>query len=76
MRQRIKAKTEEFRAQIALLQGCGALGGNGLGVTENCNGVTEFSNDNQSSNRVAFSDGKELVVRSPGFEPGIISLEG
>ena len=44
MRHRIKIKTEEFPAQIALLQGCGALEDNGLSVTENCNGVTEFCN--------------------------------
>jgi hypothetical protein len=44
MRHRIKTKAEEFRAQIALLQQCGAFEGNGLSVTENCNGVTEFCN--------------------------------
>ena len=76
MRHRIKTKAEEFRAQIALLQGFGVLGGNGLSVTENCNGVTEFSNGQQNQkglNQVAFG---ERMVRSPGFEPGIISLEG
>jgi hypothetical protein len=76
MRHRIKTKAEEFRAQIALLQGCGALGVNRLSVTENCNGVTEFCNgqqNQQSLNQVAFG---ERMVRSPGFEPGIISLEG
>jgi hypothetical protein len=51
-----------------LLQGCGALEGNGLSVTGNCNGVTEFSNEEQSSNRVAFSERE--MVRSPRFEPG------
>ena len=70
MRHRIKTKAENFRAQIALMQGCGALEGNGLNVTENCNGVTEFSNDNQSLNRVAFLERRELMVRSPRFEPG------
>ena len=76
MRHRVKAKAEEFRAQITLLQGCGALEGNGLSVTENCNGVTEFCNgqqNQQSLNQIAFVKG---MVRSPGFEPGIISLEG
>ena len=68
MRHRIKIKAEDFRAQIALLQGCGALGGNGLSVTnvtENCNGVTEYCNDKQSLNQVAFNK------RAPrmGFEP-------
>ena len=48
MRHRIKAKAEDFRVQIALLQGCGALEGNGLSVTENCNGVTEFCNGQQN----------------------------
>jgi hypothetical protein len=57
MRHRVKAKAEEFRAQIALLQGCGALEGNGLSVTENCNGVTEFCNgqeNKQGLNQAAF----------------------
>ena len=56
MRHRVKTKAEEFRAQIALLQGCGAFAGNGLSVTENCNGVTEFCNGQQnqkSANQVA-----------------------
>jgi hypothetical protein len=51
MRHRVKAKAEEFRVQIALLQGYGAFEGTGLSVTENCNGVTEFCNgqNNQKS---------------------------
>ena len=52
MRHRVKAKAEEFRAQIALLQGCEALGVNGLSVTENCNGVTEFCNGQQNQKSV------------------------
>ena len=65
MRHRVKTKAEEFRAQIALLQGCGALGVNGLSVTENCNGVTEFCNSEQSSKQADFNK------RAPrmGFEP-------
>jgi hypothetical protein len=65
MRHRIRTKTEEFRSQIALLQGCGALGDNRLSVTENCNGVTEYCNVKKSSNQA------DLSKRAPrmGFEP-------
>jgi len=70
MRHRIKTKAEDFRAQIALLQGYGALEGNGLNVTENCNGVTEFSNDKQSSNRVAFSEREVQMCGRRDLNPG------
>jgi len=64
MRHRIKIKAEEFRAQIALLQGCGALGVNGLSVTENCNGVTEFCKCQQNQkglNQIPFIEQKVEV---------------
>ncbi len=47
-----------------------SIGGNGLSVTENFNDVTEFNNNNQSSNRVAISEREIEMVRSPRFEPG------
>src|SRR5665647_2316887 len=65
MRHRVKAKAEEFRAQITLLQGCGAFEGTGLSVTENCNGVTEFCNGEQSSKQADFNKGAPGM----GFEP-------
>ena len=69
MRHRVKAKTEEFRAQIALLQGYMPLEGKGLSVTENSNGVTEFCNgqkNQQGLNQVAFKNPLELGM---GIEP-------
>jgi hypothetical protein len=70
LRHRVNSKIQEVREEMALLQKCG------FGVTENCNGVTEFCNgqqNQQSLNQAAFA---RRMVRSPGFEPGIISLEG
>ena len=65
MRHRIKTKAQDFRAQIALLQGCGAFEGNGLNVTENCNGVTEYCNCKQSSNQADLSKrGAEDGIRT------------
>ena len=69
MRHRVKTKAEEFRAQIALLQGCGAFAGNGLSVTENCNGVTEYCNGKQSLNQVDFNN----WAPGMGFEPQFTS---
>ena len=45
LRHRVNSKVQELREEIALLQKCG------FGVTENCNGVTEFSNGQQSLNQ-------------------------
>ena len=42
---RINAKKIQLRDALLLLQG------DGLNVTENCNGVTEFSNTNQDLNQ-------------------------
>jgi hypothetical protein len=70
LRHRIKTKTIQMCDELSLLES------SGLSVTENCNGVTEFCNgqqNQQGSNQVAYG---ERMVRSPGFEPGIISLEG
>ena len=70
LRHRVNLKVQGLREEMALLQKCC------FGVTEKCNGVTEFCNGQQNQqdlNQVAFG---EEVVRSPGFEPGIISLEG
>ena len=48
MRHRIKIKTEEFHAQIALLQGREAFEDTGLSVTENCNGITNIVTANRA----------------------------
>ena len=53
LRHRIKAKSAELRDELAL------LAGSGLNITENCNGVTEFSNGQQtqiSPNQAAFEN--------------------
>ena len=53
LRHRIKAKTTQLRDELALLEE------SGLSVTENCNGVTEFSNgqqNQQSLNQAAFGN--------------------
>ena len=42
IRHRVKVKAEDFRAQIALLQGCGALGGNELSVINVTKTVTSI----------------------------------
>lgn len=76
MRHRIKTKAEEFRAQIALLQGCGALAGNGLGVTENCNGVTEYCNAKQSLKQTQINELGNFMAGPVGFEPTISGSEG
>jgi hypothetical protein len=60
LRHRIKAKTAQLRSELALLEGAG------VSVTENCNGVTEFSNGNQGLNQGAFENPVELGM---GIEP-------
>ena len=70
LRHRLKFKVQKIRLDVAFLEAYG------VSVTENCNGVTEFCNGQQNQkgwNQAAFG---EMLVRSPGFEPGIISLEG
>gem|GEM_PF-6894468 len=59
LRHRIKAKSAQLRETLMLLRGAG------IGVTENCNSVTEYSNDQISPNQAC------LVKRAPrmGFEP-------
>jgi hypothetical protein len=61
MRHRIKIKAGEFHAQIALLQGCKALEGNGLSVTE-------FSNGQQNQKGLNQADFNKRAPRM-GFEP-------
>ena len=63
LRHRVNLKVQGLREEIALLQKCG------FGVTENCNGVTEFSNGQQNQqnlNQVAFGERLELGM---GIEP-------
>jgi hypothetical protein len=48
LRHRVNSKVQELREEIELLQKCG------FSVTENCNGVTEFSNGQQSPNQAVF----------------------
>jgi hypothetical protein len=45
LRHRINAKSAQMRKALLLLQG------NGLSITENCNGVTEYCNANPSINQ-------------------------
>ena len=61
LRHRVMSKVQVMRDEIGLLERCG------FSVTENCNGVTEFCNGQQSLNQAAF---KGVLVRSPRFEPG------
>ena len=83
LRHRIRGKIEGLREDLRLLECAGfAVTGNFM-VTEKCNPVTEFSNPvtesnnrNLSLNQVAFREKGINMVRSPGFEPGIVSLEG
>ncbi len=70
LRHRIRAKIEGLREELRLLENAGFM------VTEKCNQVTENYNPKQSLNQVAFQEQGLEKVRSPGFEPGIISLEG
>ncbi len=62
------------RVGIAFEEKYQTAGGRWIQGYRKYNPVTEFSNPNQSLNRVVFR--KMEMVRSPGFEPGIISLEG
>ncbi len=59
LRHRIKAKTVQLHKELALLEGAG------LSVTENCNGITELSNGEQSLNQPAFNN----QAPGMGFEP-------
>ena len=70
LRFRIKLKVQKIKSEIALLEA------QGISVTENCNGVTEFCNPPKPANQAGFSEWSGKMVRSPGFEPGIASLEG
>ena len=45
LRHRLKVKTAQIRDELSLLKS------SGLNVMENCNGVTEFCNGNQSLNQ-------------------------
>ena len=63
LRHRIRGKVAGLRDELRLLENAGFK-------------VTEFYNLNQSLNRASFREQSKDVVRSPGFEPGIISLEG
>ena len=52
LRHRIRAKSAQLRSELVLLNGS-------FGVTENCNGVTEFSNgqqDQQNLNQAGLSN--------------------
>jgi hypothetical protein len=65
LRHRIKAKTAQLRSELALLDV------SGLSVTENCNGITEFSNGQQNQqglNHVAFKETEAgpTVITIPG----------
>ena len=70
LRSRIKRKVRSLREEITLLENAG------IKVTENCNSVTEYCNPSKPSNQAALSEQSGILVRSPGFEPGIASLEG
>jgi hypothetical protein len=59
LRHRIKAKTAQLRSELALLKGTG------VSVTENCNGITEFSNGKTSLNQAYF----DKKAPRKGFEP-------
>ena len=80
LRHRIHGKIEGLREDLRLLECAGFAVSE---VTEKCNPVTEFynpvtesNNRNLSLNQVAFREKGINMVRSPGFEPGIVSLEG
>jgi hypothetical protein len=57
--------TQDIRTQISLLLRAESIVKQRLSVTENCNGVTEFDNGEQSSKQADFNK------RAPrmGFEP-------
>ena len=50
LRHRVNSKVQELREEMELLQKYG------FDVTENCNGVTEFCNDNQIPNQAPFQE--------------------
>jgi hypothetical protein len=59
LRHRVKSKVQKIRSDMAFLEA------HGVSVTENCNGVMEYCNGNQSSNQVAFNK----MAPGMGFEP-------
>ena len=67
LRHRIRSKVRALREELTLLANAEFLK-----VTGNCDGVTEFYNHKQSSNQAAL---QEMLVRSPGFEPGLSAWE-
>ena len=50
--------------------------GNAGFLTENSKNLTEFNKISEKEKGLNQADFGKLMVRSPGFEPGIISLEG
>ena len=73
LKSRVKSKLAALREELTLLTNAGLL------ATQNCNSVTEIRNqerNQKSSNQAAFQEQRTWLVRSPGFEPGITSLEG
>ena len=67
LRYRIRHKVQRVKALLPLLEA------HGFSVMESCNGVTEICNGQRSSIQPSYN---KFMVRSPGFEPGIASLEG
>ncbi len=70
LRHRINVKSAQLREALLLLQG------NEQGVTGNCNGVTEFSNTNQSMN-YAYSVKRVTEIGAPaGIRTRVFGSKG
>ena len=69
LKHRIRGKAQALQGELALLHNAGFL-------TENCNDLTDFCKVRQGQQSPNQASLKEWLVRSPGFEPGIASLEG
>ena len=70
LRCRIKAKSEQLRETLLLLQG------NGLSVTDNCNSATEFCNGHQSVNQAYFTERQEKIGAPAGIWTRVADSKG
>jgi hypothetical protein len=70
LRHRINAKNAQLREALSL------IGGNGLSITESCNGVTEFSNAYQSINQAPISQSLERVGAPAGIWTRVADSKG
>ena len=68
LRHRIKTKRAQMHDELTLLVGAH------LGITENCNGFTEFCNGQQNNQGLNHGAFKEIMAGPTGIEPATYGL--